>query len=231
MPAYTKTILCLSNSRRPGGTCVAGKELVDGVVGGWIRPINLQHHNAIGVNDLRLEGGGRADVFDVLTVPMLEARPNGHQTENHLIDTGSLWIKDGAASWEDIEAATDAGVGPLWLNGNSSYHGTNDNIPQTSLGGIASSLKLIRPSRLAIVVGRESQYGGGTKRKIRADFDLNGTRYNFVITDPWAETIYFAQNDGTYQIGESRLCVSLAEVGYGVATKLVATVITPNRIG
>jgi len=81
-----------------------------------------------------------------------------------------------------------------------------------------------------LIVGQESQYGGGSRRRVRAAFDLNGISYNFVVTDPWIETTYFAGPDGTFQIPESRLCISLPEILAGSATKLVATVITPVRV-
>ena len=36
-----KRIVCLANSRKRGGRCVAGKELLaDGRAGGWIRPVS-----------------------------------------------------------------------------------------------------------------------------------------------------------------------------------------------
>ena len=44
MPAtMVKRIVCLANSRRPGGRCVAGKEILeDGQIGGWIRPVSAR---------------------------------------------------------------------------------------------------------------------------------------------------------------------------------------------
>ena len=44
---YSKTILSLANSRRPDGHCFAGKEFANGTAGGWIRPINTAHRNAV----------------------------------------------------------------------------------------------------------------------------------------------------------------------------------------
>ena len=36
-----KRIVCLANSRKLGGRCIAGKELLaDGVSGSWIRPVS-----------------------------------------------------------------------------------------------------------------------------------------------------------------------------------------------
>jgi hypothetical protein len=66
---------------------------VKGKLGGWIRPINAQNGSAISESDLQYENGKSADVPDVVTVPMLGARPHGHQTENHLIDPDHHWKK------------------------------------------------------------------------------------------------------------------------------------------
>jgi hypothetical protein len=67
-------------------------------------------------------------------------------------------------------------------------------------------------------------------RRVRADFDYNGTRYNFVVTDPVIQAEYFAKPDGTYRVNDARLCISLAEILHGSATKLVAAVITSDRV-
>jgi hypothetical protein len=230
-PRYTKTILCLANSRRPGGRCVAGRELSDGEIGVWIRPINVQNGHAISESDLQFQNGTSADVLDVLTIPMLQPSPGGHQTENHVIAPDYYWRKEFRANWQHVVEATDAVAGALWLTGDSSYHGRNDRVSETLAAGFDHSLMLIEPATLALVVGPESQYGGGSRRRVRAAFTFNRTHYNLVVTDPWIEAEYFAGSDGNFGIQNCRLCVSLSEVFNGYAFKLVATVITPDRVG
>jgi hypothetical protein len=160
---------------------------------------------------------------------MLGAIPHGHQTENHRIDTTVRWLRKSLATWAQIVEATDDLKGPLWTNGDYSHHGINDKVSEALAKDLKNSLVLIKPTKLALVVGKESMFGGGEQRRVRADFNFNETRYNFVVTDPWVEEKYFAGKDGRFTIAESRLCVSLAEVIHGSATKLVATVITPDR--
>ena len=172
-----------------------------------------------------------ARLLDIVTIPMIDPKPNHHHTENHQIDPGFYWAKQGRATWDQVVAATDAVEGELWLNGDSTYHGTNDKVAEASANTLPNSLVLIKPSRFALVVAEESQYGGGSKRKVRADFTFNGVNYNFVVTDPWIEPKYFAKPDGTYPVKDAPLCVSLAEASNGLAIKLVAAVITPDRIG
>src|SRR6266508_2004948 len=225
-PKYTKTILCLANSRRPGGRCVAGKEFADGTAGAWTRPVNTHNHNAISEADLQYENGTSADALDIITIPLIEAVPQGHQTENHKISPDYYWTKEGSATWAQVVAATDSVAGPLWTNGHSSFHGLNDKVSEAEANTLTGSLYLIKPTEVKIIVGPESQYGGGSRRRIRASFVHNGNHYNFVVTDPWAEAKYFAGQDGTYPLENTRLCVSLSEAINGHAIKLVAGVFT-----
>jgi len=102
-------------------------------------------------------------------------------------------------------------------------------VSEAATGDIDYSLILIEPTTLTLIVGPESQYMAGPRRRIRASFTFNNIRYNFVVTDPWVEAKYFAGNDGRYEINESRICISLPEIFNGTSTKLVATVITPER--
>ncbi|WP_316235311.1 MULTISPECIES: dual OB domain-containing protein [unclassified Bradyrhizobium] len=229
-PKYTKTILCLANSRRPGGKCVAGKEFENGNTGVWIRPVNTPNDNAISDADAQYKDGTSADLLDIVLVSMSDAVPSHHQTENHQIDAGFYWTKKGRATWEQIVSATDSVTGPLWSDGDSSFHGKNDKVAEAIANGLTNSLLLVEPSSLALVVAQESKWGGGFERKVRAHFTLNSTEYNFVVTDPWIETEYFAKPDGSYPVNGSRLCVSLSKVINGSAIKLVAAVVTPDRI-
>lgn len=224
-------MLCLANSRRPGGYCVAGKEFARGKAGTWIRPISGRPGHEISPLEQRYENGKHLELLDFITIPFLEPRPLEHQTENHLIATGRSWVKTSRATWPQIGAATDNVRGPLWHDGEDSYHGRNDKVPATIAKTLKGSLLLVAPEILNLVVASESKFMGGEERRVRADFHLNGVRYNFVVTDPVIEEKYFAGKDGVYRVKDSRLCVSLAEVINGNAIKLVAAVITPDRAG
>lgn len=84
--AYTKTILCLANSRKLSGRCIAGKEKLRRGYGEWIRPVSARPSEEISEEERRYENGQSAQILDVISVPMREPRPGAHQTENHLID-------------------------------------------------------------------------------------------------------------------------------------------------
>ena len=40
--AYVKRIVCLANSFKIGGSCIAGKEVLANGYGGWIRPVSAR---------------------------------------------------------------------------------------------------------------------------------------------------------------------------------------------
>ncbi len=42
-----KRIVLLAKSWRPGGMCIAGREIVNGQIGGWVRPVDVKNDDAI----------------------------------------------------------------------------------------------------------------------------------------------------------------------------------------
>jgi hypothetical protein len=116
---YTKTILCLANSKKIGGSCVAGKEIDGTRFGPWIRPVSNRPTQEISELDRRYSAGGLAEIFDVIEIAFRCYVGARHQTENQLIASHPSWQKRGTGTWSQIQAARDAISGPLWLNGYS----------------------------------------------------------------------------------------------------------------
>ncbi len=226
--SYEKTILCLANSRKNSGRCIAGKEKLGDGYGEWVRPVSARPSEEISEEERRYEDGRSPKVMEIISVPMAEPKPHLHQIENHLINDEYYWERIGIVNWTDLDGALDDVVGPLWFNGSSSSNGSNDEVPEGELPGIASSLCLVRPGDLRIGVAREGGVFGPAKRKVRASFSLNQLLYRLVVTDPEIEKAYLAGNDGTYPVEDAILCISLGEVFNGKAYKLVAAVITPD---
>jgi hypothetical protein len=165
----------------------------------------------------------------VIKVTLAQAQPLFHQTENHVI-APIRWEKLQEATWNHVAAATETTNGALWHDGLRSYHGVNDKVSEAIATTLNTSLMLLEPQTLTLVVAQESKFLGGYDRRVRAEFTYNNTPYNFVVTDPWIEQKYFALADGRYDIPTSRLCLSLPEILNGNATKLVAAVITPENV-
>jgi hypothetical protein len=124
----TKRIVCFANSRKMQGRCVAGRELLGGNVGPWVRPVSDRPNEEVSEYERQYQDGSDPQVLDVIDVPLIEARPKGYQQENWLLDPQVYWVKTGRLSWEDISGLHNR-RGPLWINGYSSYKGLNDRIP------------------------------------------------------------------------------------------------------
>ena len=102
---YTKTIVCLANSRKPpSGRCVAGREVASVGFGAWIRPISERPTLEISEEERRYQDGTDPKVLDIIAIEMKRALPEHHQQENHLIDDGYYWVKRGVVSWRDLQA-------------------------------------------------------------------------------------------------------------------------------
>ena len=223
-----KRIVCLANSRKLHGRCVAGREWRDGRPGPWIRLVSDRENQEVSEYERQYEDGSDPKVLDVIDVPVLAPRPDGCQSENWLLDPEYYWEKVGRLSWFDLPALADA-AGPLWLDGHSTYHGRNDKIPRELADSMEDSLRLIHVDRLELSVFRPGEAFGNTKRRVQGRFMHSGRGYALWVTDPVYERQFLAKLDGDYDIGESFLTVSLGELYGDACYKFVAAVITAER--
>ncbi|WP_424946793.1 dual OB domain-containing protein [Candidatus Spongiihabitans sp.] len=234
--SYTKTIVCLANSRRTGGYCVAGKEVVSEGCGGWIRPVSERETEEISQQEQTLPDGSLLQLLDVVTIPMQEPKPKHHQQENHLIDGTGSWEKTGTLNQRDLPALLDDVSDTLWINGSSTVAGNNDRVPVADTRNLENSLLLIQPTSLTIIVQYESYKGGG-RPDVRAEFIYQGCDYSIRVTDPDAEKKYQDIGYTDHKAGKEMphrypvavddvyLCVSLADEFEGYCYKLVAGII------
>ena len=222
--SITRRIVCLANSRKMQGRCVAGRELNAGVVGSWIRPVSDRPTEEVSEYERQYQDGSDPRVLDIIDVPLIESRPKDYQQENWLLDPQLYWVKTGTLPWEDLFSLQDR-RGPLWINGNSSYNGLNDRIPLAQAIGLRSSLKLIHVRNLELKVSAPGEAFGNTKRRVQARFAFDGMDYWLWVTDPIAERQYLAESDGEYAVGEAYLTISIGEPYQDYCYKLVATVI------
>lgn len=223
----TKRIVCLANSRKLSGRCVAGIEFSGQRRVGWIRPVSAREHEEVSEYERQYQDGSDPRLLDVMNVPLLEPRPKGYQQENWLLDPDSYWQKVGRLNWGDLHALAEPS-GTLWINGDSTYNGTNDRIMLPQAAALRSSLRLVYVERLTLSVFRPGAAFGNPKRRVQGHFDHAGTHYRLWVTDPVYERHYLAQNDGDYVIGESFLTVSLGEPYEGACYKLIAAIIERN---
>jgi hypothetical protein len=217
---YSKRIVCLANSRKFSGRCVAGVELLPAGFGAWVRPISDRVSEELSIEDRRYADGQDVRLLDIIDIQFIEPRPHACQSENHVIDDGYQWQRVGRKAAADLVAFASS-EGPLWNDGQHSYSGENDRIRLDVADQLSSSLRLVAPRNLAISVGR-----GFKKRQVRAIFHLGVTRYCLTVTDPGVEMQFLAKPDGEYPFaGRTLVCVSLGEPFDGYRYKLAAAVI------
>jgi hypothetical protein len=205
------------------GRCVAGKEFSkDSTFGAWVRPVSNRPTEEISVEERRYENGEDPRLLDVISIQMRGHVPHAHQTENHLIDSEYYWVKQRTLTWGELDAAVEDYSGALWIDGSHSYNGENDRIAEAQTLELDNSLTLVETENLVIGVAHE---GINPKRKVRARFSLEGERYLLVVTDPVIEREYLARENGEYDVGVARLCISIGEPYQGYCYKLVAGII------
>lgn len=227
---YTTRILCLANSRKHSGRCIAGKEILSDGYGSWIRPVSARPTGEISEEERSFQDGRDPRVLDIIDVPMLAAAPHLYQTENHIIDPDYYWSKTGQVSWDDLADLVD-NPSTLWTNGNSTYYGQNDRVSLSVASQLTDSLALIQPQSLSILVQTEGAEFGNPRRRVRAHFRYNGVQYTLAVTDPIASRAFLAKQDGSYPVENAYLCVSLGEAHTdGNCYKLVATLITKQPL-
>lgn len=225
---YTTTIICLANSRKPGGRCVAGKAIQNNTFGGWVRPVSTRSGGELSLPDRQFNGGVEPALLDVIGIEMLGKASHPYQPENHTIDERKYWRLVRRASFNEALSAVDARQPDLWgTSFGSSYSGTNDRLPVANASSFNYSLRLIPVDDLRIRVSAEGASFGNMNRKLRGHFTYSRQHYALSITCPLVEAQYLAGQDGWFDIGKALLCVSLGEPHQGYAYKLIASVILP----
>jgi hypothetical protein len=219
-----KRLVCLANSRKLHGRCIAGRELLQGKPGQWVRPVSDREHEEVSEYERQYEDGSDPRVLDIIDVPLIKARGNRRQPENWLLDPGRYWSKAGEFEYENLHRLTDH-RGELWINGHDTSNGLNDFVPVDEADRVDGSLKLIFVDDLRLHVYRPGLSFGNPKRRVQAIFSFGGVGYRLWVTDPLIETRYLARADGVHTLGSSYLTVSLGEPLEGRCYKLVAAII------
>jgi len=116
MKTNTIEIVCLANSRKISGRCIAGKIISEKR---WIRPISSRDSEEISEEERRYENGQMPKLLDIISIPVKEHRPQLFQNENYLLDDDYYWEKKGEfrCSLDDLlDTSND-----LWGTQSSSY--------------------------------------------------------------------------------------------------------------
>lgn len=225
-----KRIVCLANSRKLNGRCIAGLELLENGHGPWIRPVSAREHEEVSEYERQYEDGSDPQVLDVIDIPLLEPKANQYQPENWILDPEEYWTRVDRFPFAGLDRLLDR-AGTLWLNGYHAYSGRNDRIPIDRAAEADSSLKLVHVDELELKVFLPGEDFGNTKRAVQARFRWGGNDYWLRVTDPVVERAYLGQKNGDYALGGHYLTISVGEPYKGFCYKLVAAVIAPDVMG
>jgi len=163
-------IICLANSYKHNGRCIAGID----EAGRWVRPVSSGQKRAID-KDTRIIDGNEPQILDVLEVPLHAHGPvDGCQPENKLLKAGQ-WKRIGSVKPEDLlkYCETDSVI----------LHNNRDHIPASCFRMIPSygwkSLQLVHNDNVIF------EQDENDKAKWRANFvNSKGTALSLRVTDP-----------------------------------------------
>jgi hypothetical protein len=208
------SFVCLANSFKEGGRCIAGIELSNGspvIQQGkpkWIRPVSNNGHGEVPTSMV-----SHINILDIVEIDILENAAEGFQTENVLFEPTSLRII-GKYPLDDLLNLCNTILYNLFGNRGGAV------TPDSAIN-LTYSLVMIQPIDPEIV---EKNFEGATNPKIRLAFKFNGNRYELPITDP----IFLNQYRNSKNIladKEVFLCLSLGVVHENWHSKLVAGII------
>ena len=221
-----KRVVCLANSRKMAGRCVAGKEISErGHAGSWIRPVSNRENESVSERERCYADGAEPELLDVIEVPLFNPKPKTYQQENWLLNPSRQWRKVGQAAWDDLAQLADPDA-RLWTNGFNSRGGENDQVPEDIATAHNTSLRLLRVADLTVTVSEPSRPSANYPI-LRGRFTHCDETYCFRVTDPVSESGSVDLRYGEYPVGERYLTVSLGEPFEGNAYKLIAAIIKP----
>ncbi|MFI5521969.1 dual OB domain-containing protein [Streptomyces platensis] len=225
--ATVKTLVCLANSRKNAGRCVAG--MVDEGSKQWIRPVSARPNREVSEDERQYADSSDPRVLDIIAVPLLRPQARSYHSENWLLDPHYYWVKTGRAEWDTL-LTLEQHPKTLWTNGYSTFHGNNNRVLMEQAHTLRDSLKLIRVDCVTLQVHTPGAAFGDTRTVVDAHFCHAGCTYILRLTDPEYERTYLTKQEGTYKLSESFLTVSLGEPHEGYAYKLVAAIIERAKI-
>ncbi|MFC9652339.1 hypothetical protein [Streptomyces sp. NPDC056937] len=221
----TKQLICLANSRKHGGRCIAGIDLESST---WIRPISHRAGHEISELERQYVGGVEPRVLDVISMKLIRRHEYEFQRENWLIDSSVRWVRLGRMEWDDLRLFEQR-PSRLWVNsGDDTVKGVNDRVSVARSNELVDSLKIIRVDSATIIVGRP--YETGRDLDVRVEFWHSESPYILKVTDCVYVDRFRARGVGRHEIGESFLTVSLGEEWKDYYYKLVAAIIERPKV-
>lgn len=226
---YERELICLANSIKHGGRCIAGKATDQVGTQDWIRPVSARQGRGLERREYRYgRFGGEIRVGDIARVSLANPAPLPHQPENHLIDGNGRWERIGFVTWTMLLASEDQHAPSFWRDHGSSGGGCADRVPELVAVSMKSSLQLVLVPRLDLLAQVNCYAMNG--RVVRARFEYAGSEYILKVTDPLVCDFINRLKPGVYPWQMALICVSVTEPLDGFVYRVVASIITPKRI-
>jgi len=208
-------ILCLANSYKEGGRCIAGvlldnnnNPVFKNNNAVWIRPVCRANHGQI-PNHL---------CEHILPLDIIEIKGTndvgiGYQSENTSFDENVILF---------IEKANRKVLNNLYTRTNSIFGNKGKAVHEDKIKTLNHSLILVNLTKFKIV---EKVYGDKKYPKIRLDFSYNNVSYDLPITDPVFLNNYTINKEILNNKNNIDVVLSLAVSFNDWYYKLVATII------
>ena len=220
-----KYFICLANSYKHGGRCIAGIEVVpqsDGSLGivrhddgrpRWIRPVSMSANGEI-PNHL----AESFKIFSLVKLTDVESCPDNAHTEDVHCTRMEICPFELSPTKEFLNQLIDT-------QHKAVFYFRGKSIPTTIIDRLDYSLMLIHPDNACAYCdeGRENS-------KYRMKFTYNGSNYDFPITDPVFLEQFKKSPDSYADLDGVYLVLSLGIAFEGFHYKLVATVLIPNDL-
>lgn len=219
-----KYILCLANSYKHKGRCVAGIELVkDGSNGyrvvesspglpKWIRPISDSSTGEISNNEAKL-----MYVLSVIELEEVEECPQAAQSENVHYSKAEIVELISPSNTDLLQQCLDQYHTNLFGNRGKAVH------PDNFLKG-NHSLMFVKTEQLKIYLDPKSP----ERARYRGIFNFKGCEYDLPITDP-IYLKYLERNRVENKVIDTAYCtLSLGLEHDGWHSKLIAAIIIPQ---
>ena len=220
-----KYFICLANSYKHGGRCIAGIEVVpqsDGSLGivrhddgrpRWIRPVSMSANGEI-PNHL----AESFKIFSLVKLTDVEPCPDNAHTEDVHCTRMEICPFELSPTKDFLNQLIDT-------QHQAVFYFRGKSIPTTIIDRLDYSLMLIHPDNACAYCdeGRENS-------KYRMKFTYNGSNYDFPITDPVFLEQFKKSPDSYADLEGVYLVLSLGIAFEGFHYKLVATVLIPNDL-
>ncbi len=220
-----KYFICLANSYKHGGRCIAGIEVVpqsDGSLGivrhddgrpRWIRPVSMSANGEI-PNHL----AESFKIFSLVKLTDVEPCPDNAHTEDVHCTRMEICPFELSPTKDFLDQLIDT-------QHQAAFYFRGKSIPTTIIDRLDYSLMLIHPDNACAYCdeGRENS-------KYRMKFTYNGSNYDFPITDPVFLEQFKKSPDSYADLDGVYLVLSLGIAFEGFHYKLVATVLIPNDL-